>query len=393
MHNRKIFKLNADTKFVIWILSLIPIFDRIFVMFNDQYITQRLADILVILIASYILIKSRFLIRKDIGVFIILIFGIGILFFIRDSSLLSIRQSISIGLSAIYVYSIVLVMRLSSQQQAYIYFARAIVLISFLNSILIILVGLYPAIFSSVVGEISMSGRTVLDYRLPFVRNAGLFNHYGYYGAFLITSLLMLFFLRTYKIIGIVKGFLIHTALFSAAIVSQSRVVVMVYTSCLLLMILINLGIRLKYLILIGFVTAVFFVNDILSLWDFIVSIKQNSFDSRMDQISMGLNIFSENILLGGGYSEYFKNADGHVLHNMPMTLISSIGLIGMMLFIVVNVTPIFRNHRHPMFAISLVAFVSVHMILMASSGLSFYSFWMFIGLYYAIPNFKKIKA
>ena len=172
----------------------------------------------------------------------------------------------------------------------------------------------------------------------------------------------------------------------SAVIVSQSRAIFISTSLCILAQSLFLLRINPKYIVVISAFFVWLYIEHLIAVWELIISIKSSNFDSRMNQISIGVRIFSENIFFGGGYSEYFKYTDKHVLHNMVVTILSSNGLLGIILFFIINITIVLVHLRSKEFVQILVCFFAIHLVLNASSGLSFYSFWLFIGVAYAFP-------
>jgi hypothetical protein len=375
--NENISKYRHD--FLLFFIVLIPVLDRIFLAYKEDYVTQRLADILIIFLTLYVLLKDNRWHILDKGLFTVLtsILLLSLLFFATDLSQISARQSISLILSAMYVYLVVFISSKYSLNK----FIKYSLWVFFLNCVVVIVVGIFPDIFSFLVMKMSNYGRNVLGYQLPFVRNAGLFNHYGYFAVGLLASLFMLEYARQMNRIKLPVYVLYWATCYVAVIVSQSRAALigLIFTSTILFIYKVKISNMYKFLIVI-FLLVLFF-DDLLSLWNSFVNIKAATFDQRLYQINIGLSILEKSPFFGGGYSVYFQENDVHVLHNMFVNILSSVGIVGFVVFIFMNASLIFMNKSNNMKFIAAIFLSGSHLVLLASSGLSFYTFWLVVAI------------
>ena len=368
-------------KWLAILLAGVPILDRFLVALNQQAFTQRLADVVVTLIITYLIFCRKFVVGKhNLGI-VTIIAVFAFMFFLRDTTILSFRQSVAILLMGLYFLAIVEVARLG---EVY-HLAKAIVLICAFNSILTILIGFFPEPLDFLISERTLTGRSIAGFKMPFVRNAGLFNHYGYAATYMAASVLM-------SVLLVRAGKLSTLAFYSFLILILLTVVVMQSRSSLLSVgllvvatISLRLNISLKQLSLIALIVLSIFFNEILILWETLISIKESTFQGRLDQIDIGLNIFLSDPVFGGGYSAYFEYSNGHVLHNMLINIISSVGLLGLLVFILINLWSVSGARMSGLFSYAVVTFSAIHLILSATSGLSFYSLWMFFAMVYSM--------
>ena len=302
----------------------------------------------------------------------------------------AVHQAVSLLFAGLYL---MLVASMKSLQQVFFLF-KAVLIAAVVNAVITIIAGKFPSILDGLVYKHSLFGRDMLGFSLPFVRNAGLLNHYGYNAAFQITALFLLLILMELGEIKRSLGIIIALVEFFALLVTQSRatwLAFFVFASFTLVRYMINAK-SVKKMAYIGVFIALIAVTTYMFLpaFEWLINIKARSFYERIDQYREGIEYFLDSPIFGSGFGVYFATSPDHVLHNGWITILYSTGLVGISIFLIVWTLPLFRVKMFEtrMRVVSLILPIAV--IISASSGLSYYSVWLALGIVYLFAINRK---
>lgn len=367
---------------LVWSVALVPLMDRLAGRI-------RLAESLIVF--SFLIISQGGISKRAfIPAGIICLLAVSVLVSERSLFDESPRQFISLLLSASFFY---LVCNLNTPKPMKKFFV-ALVLIGTFNSLILIFSSAAPDVFSFLVWETSEAGRKVAGVRLPFVRSAGMFNHYAYNAGFTIASLFAATRLIKDRYPLILVKPMIIIMLFGL-IFSQSRLswIVVALYAAFILVYLQHHSLGIKKILIRAFLLAILcaVVVNLFAIIHTLVSVKTNTVYARLDQIAVGLQIFLESPVLGSGYQSYFSNNPSHVMHNGLVIILYSGGIIGMLLFLVIVFIPVLASLRRQHLRTE-VLFLTCGgiFVMMASSGVSFYSIWLLFGLCYLIVFYER---
>ena len=353
------------------LLALIPLIDRVLADF-------RMAEIFIILTILY---QSKKRIGSSIIITFLLITAFGFLSLLSGGvNEYSVKFFVSINFALCYLVLI----NLQINQNDALALLKAIVLATTLHSIILIISSMNAGFLPSLIYAQSEVGRQLFDVRLPFVRTAGLFNHYGYNTAYTLGGLFSIIILRN---LGYFKR--IHLFYFSVNIValfmSQSRLSWVVIL-CLILYLVFDFR---RYVLI--YVRSIFWISTIFLLyslyinheliWELLVSVKRLSVTVRFEQIETGIKLFQSSPLFGVGYAAYFAFEHEHVLHNGWIILLYSTGIFGLGLFIIGIIHPLIYNSKSNQLGFALLFIFLAALVMSTTSGLGFLSVWMLFGL------------
>jgi len=368
--------------------SIIPISDRAFLLFSQQLWSKMVADVIICFLFFCLIFfkKYSFFINIRLLIPIFLSTFLPFLFIFTEITEASLRQAVSLCLSIVYVFLIVACI----ERCGLIRFGKFVIWLSGLNCFFIVLTGFFPEVFSFLLSNFSQEGREVLGYKLPFIRNAGFYNHYAYFGVSLLGALLVFEYMRKVSEVGKVHYFLYWILSYSAVIVSQSRVVLIGLLFVHLLLFSYKVKISFVYKLTSILALLIIFNIEIFEMWNMLIEIKKGTFDQRLDQINIGFNIFAENPIFGSGYSSFSEENPDQVLHNIFFNILSSIGLVGLSFFILMNLSLLYiQKYRYERHIVAIFLF-GMYIILSGSSGLSFYSLWQVVAIAIAIAIHSK---
>lgn len=375
-----------DLKYVIGVtVCAIPLLDRVFGAPGQYY---HIADITIMCVALFLMPYVASVKKSTmVWILIFMFFAFTTLLGGTTVTVLSVRQFLSLLLAGVYVFSIITIARKTGVA----FLMKWIVIISMVNSVFTILIGIFPNILQSLVFEISEHGRSLGGEKLPFVRNIGFFNHYGYGAAFLLLALGSTLFLSAGRIGR--REVLVFIVILSSFVVTQSRAIWIAALLLISLMILFLPDLQgAQYRRIVWLRKALFILLAFASLpimnvaFDLLVAMKSATFYNRIAAIFVGLDLFATNPLLGAGYGAYFAiEESGAALHNMYITVLYSTGLMGIIPFVLLMFLPLYKLHRKSFRAWGMITFLPILLVLSASSGLSFYSLWLAIGCVIAV--------
>ena len=314
---------------------------------------------------------------------IVLLSGLFILGETREGpQYISIRQGISILLAGAYAAAVALYIGKFGYRTLF----RLIIALALFNSILTILAGFYPDLFSDFLYRVTEAGRSFAGIRLPFVRNSGLFGHYGYHGAYILLAIAALYILKSDQAIEWRFPWLI--VLLMAIVVTQSRATwistVILFFGLLVLKPYVPLsGVhRMRHMWTILLMICVpFLALFAMNLVEYLVEARERTFYSRLSSFEDALHLFLDSPILGKGYGAYYIAEQTHVLHNMTITVAYSTGVVGLALFMLLLFRPLFWSMPASTRAVLVSLMLSVYVLLNASSGLSYYSLWLNVGV------------
>jgi O-antigen ligase len=394
MPNNPIMRFDSATlRLTGLILCGVPILDT---AFAAQGKSLRLAEAAIVgvgaLVVPYVLRIDKWIMTWVVFLIVLCsLFMVGE--FESDSGFAS-RQALSLLACGIYVLEIYFI----SKALGLSFLLKCIIILAILNGLLTLVVGFFPGHFGFLVSNISETGRSIGEIKLPFVRNVGLFNHYGYSAAYMLLAAGSNLLLSRGRFKA--KTMLVFFIIISSAIVTQSRatwVSVLLFTVlCFFYLPEFRGKMNPRYLMARKTVLCAILLLSVpvfYRVFMILVEIKRTTFFARIDQFALGLNLFYENAFFGSGYGKYYEFATGSPIHNMFVTVLYSTGAVGFSVFIVMLLMPLALLRRGCMRAWGVTVLLPISLVLSASSGLSYYSFWLAIGCLLAGTGGKPVAG